>query len=102
MLGVPIEGPSIILGDNESVVKSAMIPIFRLKKRHNILAFHRVREAVASKIVKMVHLNGKENPADVLTKHRSSKEWYTLMRPLITWAYRDENVNTNENYDLAT
>ena len=90
MLGIPLIGPSVLLGDNKSVVDSAMIPSYRLKKRHNILAFHRVREAVASGFIVMYHLASCENPSDVLTKHRSSREWYALMRPLLAWAWRDE------------
>jgi hypothetical protein len=32
----------------------------------------RVREAQAAGIVRFVHIDGKENPADILTKPRSS------------------------------
>lgn len=44
MLGIPLVGPSVLLGDNKSVVDSEMTPSYRLKKLHNILAFNRVRE----------------------------------------------------------
>lgn len=96
MLGVPLNGPSILFGDNKSVVDSVMIPSYRLNKRHNVLVFHRAREAVACGIVRMYHIDGKENPADILTKHRSSREWYVLMRPLLCWAWRDEK-ETHQN-----
>ena len=43
MLGVPLLGPSVMFGDNKAVVDSASVPSYRLKKRHNILAFHCVR-----------------------------------------------------------
>ena len=56
---------SIILGDKKSVVYSEMIPRYRLKKRHNILTFHRVREDVAAGIIVMYHLDSYENPSDV-------------------------------------
>ena len=46
-LGVPIRSKSYMFGDNRSVVTSAtLIPHSTLSKRHNILAFHRVREAI--------------------------------------------------------
>ena len=51
-LGVPIRGPSYMFGDNKSVVDSSSLPDARLTKRHTILSFHRVRQAVASKILK--------------------------------------------------
>ena len=50
-LGVPITSKSYMFGDNRSVVTSATLPHSTLRKRHNILAFHRVREAIATKII---------------------------------------------------
>ena len=44
------------------------LPSSSLKKKHNAIAYHRVREAVAAKIVQVAHLDGKENVADLLTK----------------------------------
>ena len=90
MLGVRIEEPTWMFGDNLSVVNSATIPSGKLKKRHNVLSYHRVREAQAAKIVNFIHIDGKYNPADVLTKHMSSREWYELMKPLIFWRTRKQ------------
>ena len=42
-LGAPIGAKSFLFGDNRSVVTSASLPHSILTKRHNILAFHRVR-----------------------------------------------------------
>ena len=50
-LGVPIKSKSYMFGDNRSVVTRATLPYSTLSKRHNILAFHRVREAIAAKII---------------------------------------------------
>jgi hypothetical protein len=33
-----------------------------------MLAFHQMREAIAMGILRFIHINGKENPGDVLTK----------------------------------
>jgi hypothetical protein len=49
-LGVPIEGPSILLGDNESVVKGVTIPHRRLNKRHLMLSWHYLREAISPQV----------------------------------------------------
>ena len=46
-LVVPIDGPSILLGDNESVVKGVTIPHRRLSKHHLMLSWHYLREAIA-------------------------------------------------------
>ncbi len=47
-LGVPIDGPSMMFGDNETVVNTASVPQSRLAKRHNALSYHRTREAIAA------------------------------------------------------
>ena len=79
----------LFFGDNKAVIDTGMNPSYRLRKRHNILAYHKVREAIASDIVRCYHTEGKNNPADVLTKFRSSREWYELMKPFIFWTWRD-------------
>ncbi|GKY94554.1 hypothetical protein MPSEU_000421100 [Mayamaea pseudoterrestris] len=68
MLGVPLDGPSWMFGDNKSVTQSSNLPHSSLTKRHNALAFHRVREAIAAGIINFNHIMGTTNPADVLTK----------------------------------
>jgi hypothetical protein len=40
-----------------------------LNKRHNALSYHRVRKAIAAMIIDFLHIDGKTNPADVLSKH---------------------------------
>ena len=50
-LGAPIGSKSFLFADNRSVVTSATLPHSTLTKRHNIPAFHRVREASAAKFM---------------------------------------------------
>ena len=45
-LGVLIKTKSYLFGDNRSVVTSSTLPHSPLGKRHNILAYHQVREAI--------------------------------------------------------
>ena len=68
MMGIPILGPGQILCDNKSVVLNTTLPSSTLKKKHNAIAYHRVREAVAAKVATVYHIEGKENVADILTK----------------------------------
>jgi hypothetical protein len=68
MLGVPLDGPSWMFGNNESVVKSATIPHPSLMKWHNDLAYHRDREAIAAKVLHFCRIPSNQNPADALTK----------------------------------
>ena len=49
-LGMPIDGPALLLGDNQSVVLNTTVPSSVLKKKHNAVAFHCIHEAIAARI----------------------------------------------------
>jgi hypothetical protein len=68
MLVVPVTEPTLMLGDNMSVIINTTIPSNRLKKKHNAIAYHHVCEAIPGKIVKFIHIPSTENVAYVLTK----------------------------------
>ena len=68
MFGVPIDGPTSILGDNEAVVKNVRDFESTLNKKHNQIAYHRCREAVAAGIIRMGKVHTDCNIADALTK----------------------------------
>jgi hypothetical protein len=48
-LGVALDGPALMLGDGMSVVLNTTVPSSVLKKKHNAIAYHRVREAIAER-----------------------------------------------------
>jgi hypothetical protein len=68
MFGVPLEGPSNVFCDNESVYKNASFAESQLKKKHQSICFHRVRECVASNILIPHKVDTNSNLADLLTK----------------------------------
>jgi hypothetical protein len=74
-----------MFGDNQSVIMSATIPHSRLNKRHNALSYHRVREAVAAKILRFFHVSGQDNPADILSKHCGYAALWMQLKPLLFW-----------------
>ena len=83
-LGVNLQGPSYLFGDNASVATSGSIPHSRLSKRHQALSYHYVREAVASKMVQFYHVNRELNCADLLSKHWGHSNVYSnLLKPLL-------------------
>ena len=84
-LGVPIRRSTYLFGDNESVVNSSSVPQARLHKRHAALSFHRVREAIAAGIIKFIHIPGKINPADILSKAWACATVWPVLRPLLFW-----------------
>jgi hypothetical protein len=85
MMGIPIDGPAWAFGDNASVITSSTIPQSTLNKRHNALSYHRVRESIAAKIMYLVHVEGKYNPSDILTKALGWVNFWPLVQPLLFW-----------------
>ena len=83
MLGIPIEEPTIIFGDNKSVILNSTLPSSILKKKHNAIAYHRVREAIAGKIIQFHHVASQNNLADVLTKPLPSQTFHPLIKPVL-------------------
>jgi hypothetical protein len=67
-LGVHVKGATYMFGDNQTVFNSCSMLKARLHKRHVIISFHWIREAVAAKVLHFIHMSGANNPADVLSK----------------------------------
>jgi hypothetical protein len=74
MFGVPLPGPTTVFGDNESVMNNARVPSQKLNKKHNSIAFHRVRETVAQGMTRFVWMFGEINISDLLTKSLSAPQ----------------------------
>ena len=83
MLGVPIKGPALLLGENKSVVLNTTFPSSQLKKKHNVICSHRVREACAAGIVRSFLISSTENLADILTKSLDKKTFYYLTKKVL-------------------
>ena len=84
-LGVPIREKSYVFGDNETVVNSSTQVHAKLHKRHNLLSFHFVREAIARGFISFTHIPGKENPSDILSKHWGYSDIWPMLRALLYW-----------------
>ena len=82
-LGVPIRDTAFMFGDNKAVVDSSSTPHAKLHKRHTALSFHRVREAIASGIIRFVFIRSEENAADILSKHWGFQQAWPLLRVLL-------------------
>jgi hypothetical protein len=66
-LGVDLDGPTLMLGDKMSVVLNTLVPSSALKKKHNAIAYHHVREAIAAKVMRFAYVKSEENVSDILT-----------------------------------
>jgi hypothetical protein len=98
-LGVPIDGPAWMSGDNQSVIISSTISHSSLNKSHIALSYHRVREAIASNVMYFLHVPGVYNPANVLKKALPWITFWPLVQPLLLW--KGEMVKAEHTYLIA-
>ena len=82
-LGAPIGAKSFLFGDNRSVVTSAPLPHSTQAKRNDILAFHRVREAIAAKLMAFYWIQSAYNLCDMLSKHWDHPTVYPMILKLL-------------------
>ena len=82
-LGAPIGAKSALFGDKRSVVTSAALPHSTLTKRHNILEFHRFREAIAAKLIAFYWIQFSNNLSDILSKHWVHPTVYPMILKLL-------------------
>ena len=82
-LGASIGAKSFLFGDNRSVVTSATLPHSTLTKRLNILAFHRVREDNAAKLMAFYWIQSAYNLSDMLSKHWDHLTVYPMILKLL-------------------
>ena len=82
-----VNGPdaSFMFGDNFLVVNSTVTTVDKLQRRSHILNYHSTREAQTKGIIKFLHMNGNENPSDIVTKSRAYNTWLPLMKPPLFW-----------------
>lgn len=83
MFGVPVDGPTNVFCDNESVFQNSTRPESTLKKKHNAIAYHRTREAQAAGIVRIAWEDGRFNIADLLTKLLPGPKLKELVRHIL-------------------
>jgi hypothetical protein len=68
MFDIGIDSETNGFCDNNSVVKNVTTPESTLHEKHNAIAYHKVRECVAMKALRIHFEKGKHNCSDVLTK----------------------------------
>ena len=65
------------------MVISATLPHSTLTKRHNILAFHRVREDIAAKPMALYWIQSAYNLSDMLSKHCDHSTVFPMILELL-------------------
>ena len=91
MLGIPCDGPSLIYGNNQSVLANTTIPDSALKKKSQSIAYHFVKEGSAHDEWRTTYVNTHENEADLLTKPLPNGEKRKgFMRNLLHHIFRSD------------
>ena len=86
MFGVPIDGPTNIFWDNQSVINNASVPELPLKKKHVAICYHRVREACASGLIRIAKEDTKTNLADLFTKTLEREKHKLLVEMILKYS----------------
>jgi hypothetical protein len=82
-IGVPVTGPSVLLGDNMGVVLSATQFTSVLAKKHHAISYHKVRECIAAGVVDFRWIDGENNLADLMTKPVTKVTQNTLLKRMM-------------------
>ena len=91
MLGVTVDEPSIMYGDNQSVVLKTTLPSSVLKNKQHACTYHCVREAIVAKIIVFKCIICTENVSDVLTKSLENQTFHASVKPNL---FRNHKLGT--------
>ena len=86
-MGIEVNGPAYIYGDNKSVLSNASVPESVLKKKSNSIAYNFVREGSSSDEWRVTYVNTNDNVADLLTKPLSGEKRKAFIRRLLYHLY---------------
>ena len=89
MMGVRVDAPSYIYGDNLSVVRNTQKPESQLGKKNNSICYHFARESVAMGESRVTHISTQDNYADLMTKVLCGRRRKFLVAGLLNDIYDD-------------
>ena len=67
-LGLDLDGPILLQGDNHGAIKLAQNPITHSRSKHIDIRHHFVRDLVDRKAIRLQYISTDQNIADILTK----------------------------------
>ena len=92
MMGIEVDNPTYVYGDNMSVVTNSSKPESQLKKKCNSICYHAVRESVAMGESLVSHISTDKNPADLMTKTLVGVKRRFLVSKLLYDIYDDHGI----------
>ena len=94
MFGIPVDGPSYVFGDNQSVLANTSVPDSQLKKKAQSIAYHFVREGAARDEWRTSYINTHANRSDLLTKMLPNGEKRKgFVRGILHHIFRSEDID---------
>ena len=96
MMGVFIDGPTYVYGDNMSVIFNTSQPESQLKNKSNSVCYHAIRESVAMGECITTHILTLLNFSDLLTKFLYGQKRRNLVDGIMFDIYKyDLNLIAN-------
>ena len=92
MMGILVDEPAFVFGDNKSVLCNTTMPGSMLKKKNNAIAYHYVREGVARDEWRTTYVNTDENVADLLTKPLSCPKRWKFVGMVLHHLYPEKEI----------
>jgi hypothetical protein len=83
MMGMMVDKPTFVFGDNQLVLANTTAPASTLKKKSNAIAYRFVREGCAHNEWHTAYVNTNNNVADLLTKPLAGPKRSKLVQMLL-------------------
>jgi hypothetical protein len=83
MMGITVDEPAFVFGDNQLVLANSTAPSSTLKKKSNTIAYHFVREGCAREEWRTTYINTNDNVADLLAKPLAGPKRYKFVGMLL-------------------
>jgi hypothetical protein len=90
-MGIPVTGPTIMIGDNLGSLMSVSRPGTPCKKKASSIAYHYVRECIAAGILNVSKIHTNYNLADPFTKALGKSKFWGLYRTIYNSVRRRKN-----------
>ena len=87
MMGIKVNEPTFMFGDNKSVLYNTKSPGSTLKNKSNAIAYHFVIEGVARDEWKTAYVCSDDNVADMLTNPLSGPKRVKFVRMILQHIY---------------
>ena len=86
MMGIPVDEPSFMFGDNQPVLANTANPGSTIKKKSQSICFHYIREGYARDEWCTAYVKTCDNIADILTKYlpNGEKRWH-FVNNILHW-----------------